>query len=46
MDISHVEHSENSGQHVSQVENDNPTKIWTLVAHKYQLIVGSLPESK
>ncbi|KAG5588148.1 hypothetical protein H5410_048582 [Solanum commersonii] len=26
--------AENSGQHVLQVENENPTKNWTLVAHK------------
>ncbi|KAH0656529.1 hypothetical protein KY285_031411 [Solanum tuberosum] len=29
-----VEDAENSGQHVLQVENENPTKNWTLVAHK------------
>ncbi|KAG5602264.1 hypothetical protein H5410_033634 [Solanum commersonii] len=29
-----VEDVENSGQHVLQVENENPTKNWTLVAHK------------
>ncbi|KAG5617134.1 hypothetical protein H5410_016958 [Solanum commersonii] len=34
MDTSDVEDAENSGQHVLQVENENPTKNWTLVAHK------------
>ncbi|KAH0645788.1 hypothetical protein KY290_034592 [Solanum tuberosum] len=34
MDTSDVEDTENSGQHVLQVENENPTKNWTLVAHK------------
>ncbi|KAK4719045.1 hypothetical protein R3W88_017383 [Solanum pinnatisectum] len=34
MDTSNVEDAENSGQHVLQVENENPTKNWTLVAHK------------
>uniref|UniRef100_M1DJH3 NB-ARC domain containing protein n=1 Tax=Solanum tuberosum TaxID=4113 RepID=M1DJH3_SOLTU len=34
MDIYDVEDAENSGQHVLQVENENPTKNWTLVAHK------------
>ncbi|KAH0749144.1 hypothetical protein KY290_028376 [Solanum tuberosum] len=34
MDTSDVEDAENSGQHVLQVANENPTKNWTLVAHK------------
>ncbi|KAG5625174.1 hypothetical protein H5410_010392 [Solanum commersonii] len=34
MNTSNVEDAENSGQHVLQVENENPTKNWTLVAHK------------
>ncbi|KAH0697025.1 hypothetical protein KY290_014455 [Solanum tuberosum] len=34
MNTSDVEDAENSGQHVLQVENENPTKNWTLVAHK------------
>uniref|UniRef100_M1DPL6 NB-ARC domain containing protein n=1 Tax=Solanum tuberosum TaxID=4113 RepID=M1DPL6_SOLTU len=34
MDTSNVEDAENSGQHVLQVENENPTKNWTLVTHK------------
>ncbi|KAG5623567.1 hypothetical protein H5410_008785 [Solanum commersonii] len=34
MNTSDVEDAKNSGQHVLQVENENPTKNWTLVAHK------------
>ncbi|WMV39824.1 hypothetical protein MTR67_033209 [Solanum verrucosum] len=34
MDTSDVEDAENSGQHVLEVENENPTKNWTPVAHK------------
>uniref|UniRef100_M1CFU0 NB-ARC domain containing protein n=1 Tax=Solanum tuberosum TaxID=4113 RepID=M1CFU0_SOLTU len=34
MNTSNVEDAENSGQHVLQVENENPIKNWTLVAHK------------
>ncbi|KAG5572974.1 hypothetical protein H5410_062740 [Solanum commersonii] len=34
MDTSDVEDAKNSGQHALQVENENPTKNWTLVAHK------------
>ncbi|KAH0679030.1 hypothetical protein KY284_020115 [Solanum tuberosum] len=34
MDTSDIEDAENFGQHVLQVENENPTKHWTLVAHK------------
>ena len=34
MDTSNVEDAENSGQHVLQVEKENPTKNWTLVEHK------------
>ncbi|KAK4736806.1 hypothetical protein R3W88_000503 [Solanum pinnatisectum] len=34
MDTSDVEDAENSGQHVLQVANENPTKNWTLVTHK------------
>ncbi|KAG5610605.1 hypothetical protein H5410_021886 [Solanum commersonii] len=34
MDTSDVKEAENYGQHVLQVENENPTKNWTLVAHK------------
>ncbi|WMV19713.1 hypothetical protein MTR67_013098 [Solanum verrucosum] len=34
MDTSDVEDAEKSGQHVLQVENENATKNWTLVAHK------------
>ncbi|KAG5608542.1 hypothetical protein H5410_019823 [Solanum commersonii] len=34
INTSDVEDAENSGQHVLQVENENPTKNWTLVAHK------------
>uniref|UniRef100_M1DEF5 NB-ARC domain containing protein n=1 Tax=Solanum tuberosum TaxID=4113 RepID=M1DEF5_SOLTU len=34
MDTPDVEDAGNSGQHVLQVENENPTKIWTLIAHK------------
>ncbi|KAH0672230.1 hypothetical protein KY284_023317 [Solanum tuberosum] len=34
MDTSDVEDDENSGQHVLHIENENPTKNWTLVAYK------------
>uniref|UniRef100_M1DBF0 NB-ARC domain containing protein n=1 Tax=Solanum tuberosum TaxID=4113 RepID=M1DBF0_SOLTU len=34
MDTSDVEDAENFGQHVLQVENENATKNWTLIAHK------------
>ncbi|KAG5600334.1 hypothetical protein H5410_031704 [Solanum commersonii] len=34
MDTSDVEYAENSGQYVLQAANENPTKNWTLVAHK------------
>ncbi|WMV06725.1 hypothetical protein MTR67_000110 [Solanum verrucosum] len=34
LNTSDVEDAENSGQHVLQVENENPTKNWILVAHK------------
>ncbi|KAG5618108.1 hypothetical protein H5410_017932 [Solanum commersonii] len=34
MDTPNVEDGENSGQHVLHVENENPTKNWTLIAHK------------
>ncbi|KAG5598768.1 hypothetical protein H5410_030138 [Solanum commersonii] len=34
IDTSDVEDAENSRKHVLQVENENPTKNWTLVAHK------------
>ncbi|KAL3379135.1 hypothetical protein AABB24_000044, partial [Solanum stoloniferum] len=34
LNASDVEDAENSGQHVLQVENENPTKNWTLVAYK------------
>ncbi|KAK4719911.1 hypothetical protein R3W88_018249 [Solanum pinnatisectum] len=34
MDTSDVKDAENSGQHVLQIENENPTKNWTLVSHK------------
>uniref|UniRef100_M1E050 NB-ARC domain containing protein n=1 Tax=Solanum tuberosum TaxID=4113 RepID=M1E050_SOLTU len=34
MDTSNVEDAEISGQHVLQVENENATKNWTVVAHK------------
>ncbi|WMV19712.1 hypothetical protein MTR67_013097, partial [Solanum verrucosum] len=37
MDISDVEDAEKSGQHVLQVENENATKNWILVAHEIQL---------
>ncbi|KAG5572606.1 hypothetical protein H5410_062372 [Solanum commersonii] len=34
MDTSNVEDAEISGQHVLEVENENATKNWTVVAHK------------
>ncbi|KAG5604161.1 hypothetical protein H5410_025653 [Solanum commersonii] len=43
MDTSDVEDAENSRQHVLQVENDNPTKNWTMVAHKKSTSSRSLP---
>uniref|UniRef100_M1D448 NB-ARC domain containing protein n=1 Tax=Solanum tuberosum TaxID=4113 RepID=M1D448_SOLTU len=42
-----VEDAKNSGQHVLQVENENPTKNWTLIAHKKSTSSRSLsPTSK
>jgi len=37
------EDAENSGQHVLQVENENQTKNWTLVAHKKSTSSRILP---